>query len=491
MRVQSLISTSLIIIALSVSPTGVAVAAPELLQVIDSKDYAPLIRDAGGLTIADDGVIYVTSEDGGTLLKVKGDQIDVISLVPEIFRDPDLGGVDLTADGRLVVINRGSGQVAVIGEDLQMDSLFSESGDDAGELRDPRAVAVSVNDTIYVGDRKNKQISVFNQQGLFLHSFGKHGSGGQDLLRPTHVSIDADENVYVLEGPDRLSIFGRHGDLVARFESSELVDILGDRPEMSALTTDHDGNIYIGNYVDNRISIIDWRQRKAITAFGSLGQGPAQYLDITYLSVNSLGQLAVLDKKNAKVEVFQLEITSSTLPTVRDLLVHGVTIEADCEALYAFVEGKSLCKKPKGQGIFILGADGSEQAQFAASVKKPGAMHVGENSVAILEKNKLHAFSHAGDNLFTIGRYGTSGGGFKDPGDVFIQGGLYYVSDTGNNRVQIFSGQGQYLGEVKAGQGDDRLFTEVGPIAVDSAKNIYLADGSELGFLIADNMNQQ
>ena len=481
MRARPLIRASFA--ALVTLGLTIQVNAQELLHFVDDKDYARVLRDAGGLKIAEDGTVYVTSEEGGTLLRIVDGNVETISLIPEIFKHEDLGGVDLTADGRLVVVNNGSGRVAVIGEDMQADSLFSESGGDAGELNDPRAVAVSVNNNIYVGDTRNKRISVFNQQGLFLQSFGKHGSGGQDLLQPTHVSIDAEENVYVLEGPDRLSVFDKYGELIARFKSSELREILGAKPEMSSMTTDLDGNIYIGNYVDSRISVFDWRQRKPITSMGSLGQSRAQYLDISYLSVNSRGQLAVLDKKNQKVEVFQLEQASTATPVVSDLLVHGATVEADCEAVYAFVDDRVLCRKPKGRGIFILGADGSEQGQFAAEVDKPGAIYVGDDTVAVLGKNKLYAYRRDGSNIFNIGRYGSSGGGFKNPEHVFIHAGLYYVSDKGNNRVQVFGEDGQFLEEVKAGKGSDRLFIEVGPIAVDSQQNLYIADGSELGLI--------
>ena len=472
-------------ISISVFLLGLSapIQAQDLLHFIEAKDHARVLEYASGLDIADDGTVYVTSEEKGTLLKIVDGNIEALSLSPEVFQDSDLGGIEMTGDGRMVVVNTGSGQVAVLNQQLETTSLFAKSGGDAGELNDPRAVAVSVNNNIYVGDTKNKQINVYNHQGLFLYSFGKHGSGNKDLLRPTHLSIDAEENVYVLEGPDRLSIFTQYGELLARFTSRELREIIGAAPEMSALTTDLDGNIYIGNRVDNRVSIFDWRHKKAISSFGSLGQSRAQYRDITYLSVNTNGQLAILDKKNKKVEVFQLKQTSFAKPVVSDVLEYGATVDAPCEALYVFVDDQTLCRKPKGQGIFILNADGKELGKFAAEVQKPGAMHVGENSVAILGKNKLYAYSHDGQNIFTIGRYGSSGGGFKDPGDVFVRDGLYYVSDKGNNRVQVFAGDGQFLREVKADGDDGRRFIEVGPIAVDSQQNLYVADGSELGVI--------
>jgi len=64
------------------------------------------------------------------------------------------------------------------------------------------------------------------------------------LLKPTHVSIDAEENVYVLEGPEQLSIFDLHGNLISRIKSSELKELFGSTPELSAMTADLNGTLY-------------------------------------------------------------------------------------------------------------------------------------------------------------------------------------------------------------------------------------------------------
>ncbi len=453
------------------------VDAVEIIHFIEARDHASVMGDASGVKMADDGVVYVTSTELGTLLKITDGKIEANQLSPSVFEDTDLGGVGMLPDGRLVVVNEDSGQVAILDSSLQSKNLFSQSGSDAGELDSPGPVVASINNTIFVGDAKNRQVSVFNQQGLFLYTIGQQGSD-DDLRGLTHVSIDAEENVYVLEGPDRISIYNVSGDLIARFSAKELKQYFGDTPEFSAMTTDLDGNLYLGDYVQSRITILDWRNLKVIAQIGSLGQSRAQFRDISFLSVNAVGQLAVVDRKNRKLEVYQLDQTSFATPVVRDLLQHGLTIEASCDAQYVFIDDQTLCVRPDDQGIAILGADGSEKGSFADAIKEPGAIHVGADSVAILEDNNLHAYSHDGKNLFSIGRYGSSPGGFNKPNDVFVHAGQYYVADKGNNRVQVFSADGIFVREIKEGKGDDRLFFEVGSIAVDSQENLYVADGS-------------
>ena len=458
------------------------VDALEILHFVEAKDYARVLEDATGVKMADNGIVYVSSAEKNTLLKITDGKIEASSLSPAVFKGGDLGGIDLLADGFLVVINEDKGQVAVINPQLELVERFSQSGSDAGELDDPGPVAVSSNNKIYVGDVKNKQISVFNRQGLFLYTIGRQGTSG-DLRKPSHVSIDAEENVYVLEGTGRISIYDSLGELKARFSAKDLQQYFGETPEFSAMTTDLDGNLYIGDHVQSRITVFDWRNLKVLNQFGSLGQSRGQYRHISYLSVNNHGQIAIVDKKNKKLEVYQLDQTSFASPVARDLLQHGLTIDSECEAQYAFINDQTLCIRPGNKGIAILAADGSEKGRFGEAAKKPSAIHVGADSVAILDKNNLHAFGHDGSSIFSIGRYGSSPGGFNKPSDVFVHAGKYYVSDKGNNRVQVFASDGLFLEEIKDSKDGNRLFIEVGQIAVDSRENLYIADGSALGLI--------
>jgi tetratricopeptide (TPR) repeat protein/sugar lactone lactonase YvrE len=457
--------------------------AIEIQQFVEGKEHAKIIKKASGLKISDDGVVYIPSERKASLLKVVDGKVELISLSPELFKGSKLGGIDILRNGNLVIVNRSSGQVGIADAKLKPVKVFSKSGGDPGELRSPKSVAVSANDRIFVADTVNKQVSVFNNQGLFLYSFGRHGASSKDLMKPTHISLDADENVYVLEGLSRLSIFDAHGRLIRQISAKEFKPLFGDIPEFTAMTTDLDGNLYLADAVTSQVTIVDWRKMKLIGRFGSLGQGRLQYLNITQLSVNSRGQIAVLDNKNKKLEVFQLDQKSFNNPVVSDFVRFGSLQEADCTSMQRLVDGKSLCVKPKNAGIVILSADGEELGPFAAEVKNPVAIHADQYSVAIIEGNRLFVYTNDGKIIFSTGHYGSSSGGFKEPGDVFVAHGHYYVSDTGNNRIQVFSHDGQLIEEIKAGQNDAQLFTQVGPIALDSQQNLYIGDAGGAGLV--------
>ena len=467
------------------------VQALDIVRFIEATNYNPVMEYASGLKLTDDGVIYVTSQEQGTILKITDGDIEASSLAPRVFEDSDLGGIEVFPNGNLVVVNEGSGSIAILDPLLKPITQFSQSGRSPGELNDPKPVAVSVNKKIYVGDVKNRQISVFNHQGLYLNSFGQHGSSGSDLLQPTHVSIDAEENIYVLEGSDRLSIFDFHGNLIYRIKSSELKKLFGSTPELSAMTTDLNGTLYLGDRVSNRVSIFDWRKGQVQGIHGVFGQARSQYRDISYLSVNVNGQLAILDKLNNKIEVVQLDQTRFAKPVARDRFEFGAKLEVSCERITAFINDKTLCIKPKDQGIVVLGPDGAELGKFAEIARQPSSVHVGDQTVAVLDKDYLHAFNHDGKQVFSIGRRGSSPGDFNQPSDVFIHGGLYYVADKGNNRVQVFAGDGKFLEQIKSRHNGESLFAELGPIAVDSQQNLYVADGGALGVINIINKDRK
>jgi len=74
-----------------------------------------------------------------------------------------------------------------------------------------------------------------------------------------------------------------------------------------------------------------------------------------------------------------------------------------------------------------------------------------------------------------IGRQGSGDGEFVNPHGVALdREGNLYVADTGNSRVQIFDGDGNYLMAIA-----DQRFMEPNYVAVDDAGRIYVTDASE------------
>lgn len=54
----------------------------ELLHFVEAKDQPRAIEKASGLKLTDDGTVYVTSQEKGTILKIVDGKIEAKSLIP-------------------------------------------------------------------------------------------------------------------------------------------------------------------------------------------------------------------------------------------------------------------------------------------------------------------------------------------------------------------------------------------------------------------------
>lgn len=96
-------------------------------------------------------------------------------------------------DGRLYVSD-GYGNARVHVFSPEGEHLFSwgEPGTGPGQFRLPHGIAVDRSGKVYVADRENSRIQIFNAEGGYLGEWNH-------VLRPDDVYIDADENLYVAE----------------------------------------------------------------------------------------------------------------------------------------------------------------------------------------------------------------------------------------------------------------------------------------------------
>ena len=81
-----------------------------------------------------------------------------------------------------------------------------------GEFDDPRGMAI-YQDRLYVSDRKNNRIQVFELDLKHFQSIGCHGKGKGEFVEPFDVTFDADGNMYVAEYVNnRVQVLNPSGD---------------------------------------------------------------------------------------------------------------------------------------------------------------------------------------------------------------------------------------------------------------------------------------
>ena len=84
-----------------------------------------------------------------------------------------------------------------------------------GDFGAPQGVAVDKDGNVYVTDTLNNRVEIFDADGNFISTFGKHGDGPGYFARPKGIAVDGDGHIWVAdEMQDRLQVFNRDGQLL-------------------------------------------------------------------------------------------------------------------------------------------------------------------------------------------------------------------------------------------------------------------------------------
>jgi iron(III) transport system ATP-binding protein len=99
-----------------------------------------------------------------------------------------------------------------------------------------------------------------------------------------------------------------------------------------------------------------------------------------------------------------------------------------------------------GKVLRIVGREGRGEGEFIYPV---GITQGGDGSIYVCEyggNDRIQRFSPQGDFLQAFGSFGTGPGAFQRPSGMAWRDGTLYVADAINNRIQAFSSDGRFLG---------------------------------------------
>ncbi len=148
--------------------------------------------------------IHVFSNDGKELLFSLGTWKEAGNDKTHFSRPQD---ITFTQDGSIFVADGiGNSRVVKFDKDLNYVLEWGTKGSADGEFDVVHGVAVDANNHVYVADRSNDRIQVFDE-------FGKHLATWPNLNFPNHIVITEDQTVWVADNqPVRLVKFDTKGN---------------------------------------------------------------------------------------------------------------------------------------------------------------------------------------------------------------------------------------------------------------------------------------
>ncbi len=223
-----------------------------------------LFKRAHGSCFDSEGNIYCTDDDNHTVRKFTSDGKLLMTLGTE-NKPSDTGyirkfdffcslvtitrgggpfnrptGVAIGPSGNIYIVD-GYGNAQVHKFTADGKYLFSWGGPGTGpsQFRLPHNIWVDRQERVWVTDRENSRFQIFDSEGKLLDMW-------TDQLRPTDLSIDDEDIVYISDLADRVRVYTIDGKLLSEWtaEGTEREKALFIAPH--AIAVDSQGSIYVG-----------------------------------------------------------------------------------------------------------------------------------------------------------------------------------------------------------------------------------------------------
>jgi DNA-binding beta-propeller fold protein YncE len=169
-------------------------------------------------------------------------------------------------------------------------------GEDGTHFNKPTDIAFAANGDFYISDGYgNSRVVKFNKEGKFLMAWGKKGAGPGEFNLPHALAMDATENLYVADREnDRIQIFDANGKFLRQFG--------GFAPFGLFITADQ--ALFVADGRANKIlkMTIDG---KILGSWGATGAEPGNFQMPHALSVARDGAVYVAEITGKRVQKFQ------------------------------------------------------------------------------------------------------------------------------------------------------------------------------------------
>lgn len=158
----------------------------------------------------------------------------------------------------IFITDTGNNRVLKVDDKFNLIKQWGTKGTGNGQFIHPHAIDVDSKGNVYVGVLNQPGVQVFDSNGTYLTRWGKSGtSPGQFSVPQEHIAIDKNDYIYIVDGASnpRVQKFFTNGTLVA--------------------------------------------------IIGTKGSGDGQLLKPEHVSIDEKGNLYVVDRGNARIQVFK------------------------------------------------------------------------------------------------------------------------------------------------------------------------------------------
>ncbi|MBN2382399.1 TIGR03663 family protein [bacterium] len=256
-------------------------------------------------------------------------------------------------------------------------------------LRGPRDLEIGPSQTIYVVDAGYNRIQIYDKDGQWLKSIGTKGEGPGQFNNPQGIAIGPDGTLFVADTWNhRIQKFSPQGTFLGQFGQEQ--DMWGPRD----IEINSQGELIVSDTGKTRILVFN-SEGYLIREWGYKGEKPGYLTEAVGLALTAHDDIAVADCGNKRVQFF----------------------------------------KPDGTFISTFRVDGWENYYSEPYL---AIDHAGRVFLTDPENDRILVYSSQGKLLAILSDSGSQYGQLNKPKGIACFEDYYYVSDSLNNRVQVF-----------------------------------------------------
>jgi ABC-type Fe3+ transport system permease subunit/sugar lactone lactonase YvrE len=261
---------------------------------------------------------------------------------------------------------------------------------------------------------------------------GTRGAGVGELNKPRSVSVDAQDNLYVIDMTGRVQKFSPDGKYLLEWQMPEIT-----KGKPKGMCRDCEGNIVLVEPHYSRVNYFS-TNGTLVAQWGVKGTNAGQF---------GMPRAAVV---NGRDEIYVCEYTDSE--RVQHFTARGA-------------------KFLGGWGRLGSG-DGEFSRAEGLGIDSTGRIYVADSC-----NHRIQVFSPEGKFIRAYGKAGSGTGEFSYPYDIQIDPtGLQFICEFGNSRIQILDAQDRTLEILGGPGGAPGQFSNPWGLALDSKGNLYVAD---------------
>jgi DNA-binding beta-propeller fold protein YncE len=251
--------------------------------------------------------VMIFDRDGNLLLAGADQDINGKKINPSWQHS---GGVDW--DGNVYVIERDAHRIVKLSPKLDKFVLqvgtTNEKGNDATHLDLPSGIAILRNGNMVVTDGYgNNRVILFDKNGKFIKQVAKgaggpadKGTGNGEWVLPHKLAVDAAENLYIVDRENhRVQVFDRNLTYLRQFTNE------GWNPwDIGISRKGDDGLAFIADHALERVHKISLKDGKILATWGKQGRGPGEFDWVHGIVVDSRGAVYAADTYGQRLQKF-------------------------------------------------------------------------------------------------------------------------------------------------------------------------------------------